>query len=94
MSSEQDRSRAFAPEALEGRYMMDSTFGQAVATFVRTPVADEVRRGAIIAYEGQVYRNPGRTPPAPVAEHYADVTAPAAGFAAGDGVLPMEEISY
>jgi hypothetical protein len=64
-------------EPLEGRYMMDSTWGQLVSGFVRGPNGDLYHRGAIVAGEGQLlYHNPGHAPPPPVLEHFLDALTP------------------
>ena len=65
-------------ESLEGRFMMDSAFGQLVSGFVRAPVGDLYHRGPVIAYEGQhIYNNhPPHEAPPPVVDHGLDALTP------------------
>ena len=71
------RRQACGVEPLEGRFMMDSTWGQLVSGFVRAPAGDLYHRGAVIAYEGQhVYNtHPPHEAPAPVVKHGLDALA-------------------
>ena len=70
-----DRQNPCGVEPLEGRYMMDSTFGQAVREFVQSD--SPLRRGPIIAHQGQaIFHNPGHAPPPPVVEHFLDAFTP------------------
>ena len=65
-------------ESLEGRFMMDSAWGELVSGFVRAPVGDLYHRGPVVAYEGQhIYNNhPPHEPPPPVVEHGLDALTP------------------
>ena len=64
-------------ESLEGRYMMDSTFGQLVSAFVQGPVGDIFQRGPLIAFSGQQsYHNPDQDPPPVIREHALEVIRP------------------
>jgi hypothetical protein len=69
--------RPLACESLEGRYMMDSAFGQAVSEFVQGPTGDIFQRGPLIAFSGQqVYHNPDQAPPQVIREHALDAIFP------------------
>ena len=66
-----------ACESLEGRYMMDSTFGQSVSAFVQGPRGDLFQRGPLIAFSSQqVYHNPNQDPPPVIREHALDAVRP------------------
>lgn len=72
-----ETSRPHACEALEGRSMMDATFGTAVAGFVQSPTGDVFQRGPIVALESQlVYHNEDQAPPQVVFDHAHDVIFP------------------
>jgi hypothetical protein len=69
--------RPHACEPLEGRYLMDSTFGQAVSGFVQSPTGDVFQRGPLIALESQlIYHNPDHAPPPVIFQHAHDVIFP------------------